>query len=284
MKIRIHSLILTLTVTLIISDRALAQQEPEPPKAMPVETGTDIPTAPIAVSHGNTGAAIDPSQPITLQIISPRNNEIIDSPPVDIFFDLKNYELAEGGNALRVIINNNPPITLYSTTRPLTLTNLHDGGQTIRAFVVRPDGTIIRDPHANAITHFYVRKKDFQNFVDQSKPYLTVNLPSGDSYDTDINGQLCVDVLLNNPAQAAGYKIRYSMEGYEGFLNGKEVAYWNGVAIGKHKLLIELLDANSRSVIGPFNRVERYFEIRQLLKAAPMPADAPVPSQTGQPD
>ncbi|MDR0534425.1 MAG: hypothetical protein LBH01_10780 [Verrucomicrobiales bacterium] len=274
MKIRLHSLIPALTAFFAISADLLAQQEPM----------NEIPTAPVAVDHGHTGAAVDPSHPIALQIISPRNNEIIDSPPVDIFFDLKNYELSENGNALRVIINNQPPLTLYSTTRPLTLNSIHDGGQTIRAFVVRPDGTMIREAGI-AITHFFVRKKDFQNFVDQNKPYLTVNLPSGDSYDTDINGQLCVDVLLNNPVQAANYKIHYSMEGYEGFLNGKEVAYWPNVAIGKHKLLVELLDTNGRPVLGPFNRVERYFEIRQLLKAAPMPGDTtPAPATSSQPD
>ena len=240
-----------------------------------------IPTAPIAPSFGDTGAAIDHAQPITLQILSPRNNEIIDSPPIDIFFDLANYELKDGGNALRVIIDNQAPLTITTTAKPLTLSHLPDGGHSIRAYPVRPDGTIIRDPKAFAVAHFYVRKKDFQNFIDQSCPYLTVNLPSGDSQDTDINGQLCVDLTFNN--HGGNYKVRYNMESYQGTLDGKAPVYWQGIPIGKHKLILELTDANNQPVLGPFNRVERYFEIHQVLKAAPLPGDK-LPPPAWRPD
>ncbi|MDR1192140.1 MAG: hypothetical protein LBK60_10865 [Verrucomicrobiales bacterium] len=242
MILRLHRLLLSLTVALTVS----AQEE-------------ELPVA----------AAL----PAGLQIISPRGNEILDSPPVDIFFDLKNIILAESGCALRVIVDNHPPLTLYSTARPLTLTNLADGGHTIRAWLIRPDGTAIRSPQAQAMVRFFLRKKDFQNFIDRGKPYFTVNLPAGDSYDTDISGQLYVDLLLNAAAQAAGCQVRYIMERHTGILDGRSTARWPGLMVGKHKLVLELLDSGGHPILGPFNRVERYFEIRQLLKATPMSVD-----------
>ncbi|MDD5261140.1 MAG: hypothetical protein PHD76_04755 [Methylacidiphilales bacterium] len=230
------------------------------------------------------GAVLEAPQPIEVSILYPHDREVVAGANVDIFFDVKNCALAEGGNALRVIVNNRLPITLYSTARPLTLGDLREGGQTIRAYVARSDGTIIRDPKGFAMTHFYIKKKDFQNYVDPTAPFLTVNLPSGETLDTDAENRVCFDYLIQN-AGAGGdsaLQVHYSLPGYDGSLSEPGPVYWSNIPVGKHRLVVELFDKNGHPLFGAFNRVERIFEVRQMLKAKPYVPEKPAGEEVPQ--
>ena len=262
------------------------------PEPVPVQA---LPSVPVEPAPANTPAATDANgaalevplpQPIETAIVAPHQKEVVPPGPVDIFFDVKNGTLMEGGNALRVVIDNRPPVTLYNSIRPLTLKDLRDGGHTIRAYIAKPDGTMLREAKAFAMTHFYVRKKDFQNYTDPAAPFLTVNLPSGESMDTDADGRVCFDYEVRNAPAATGpgveYKVRYALEGYEGYLAEPGPVFWSNIPVGKHRLVVELFDKNGQPLFGIFNRVERVFEVRQLLKARPFVPGETVPEAPPQ--
>jgi hypothetical protein len=235
------------------------------PQAQPVQPG-DTDSEP-----GYDGLPLDPSLPIELEILSPKSKEILGTADVDIFFNLKNYHLAEGGNRLHIVVNNGSPIIKIDVASPLTLKKLSQGGYTIRAMVVRPDGTMIQQPGCFAIVHFYVRKKDFQNYTDPKLPFLTVNLPQDGEIDMDEDERICFDYVIHNPpSDGTSCKIFYKIEGFEGFVEQPVgPVFWSKLPPGRHKMVVELFDGKGQPVFGVFNRVERIIDVRRVLKALP---------------
>ncbi|MEO0453654.1 MAG: hypothetical protein AAFY98_05900 [Verrucomicrobiota bacterium] len=243
---------------------------------MPVTIPTQVPV----YVRGFDGIPDNPDLPIGIQIIAPTPREIIDSEVIDLFLDLRNYSLGnkeEGGNAVHVILDNQPPQKVYDIDRPLTFSNLAVGGHTIRVFAVRPDGTMFPDPASFDICHFFVKRKDFQNYVDPSLPYLTLNLPSDGIIDIDEEGAIVFDYFVHHANATNGFIVRYDLSGgYIGELKTQGPVYWRNLTPGKHRLKVDFLDRNGRMIPGPFNQVEREFIVRQVIRAEPVVEEAEV--------
>lgn len=264
------------------------------PQAIPVtEEGVDatmevpegeIPQAIPIHNSGYDGLPMDPSRPIRIQILSPRPDEVVGSQDVDIFLDLDNYKLAENGNRVHVIVDNQPPIVRTDIAAPISLKNISEGGHSVRAMVVKPDGTWLHDEGCFVMVHFYVKKKDFQNFVDPKLPFLTVNLPMNETVMMDEEDRILFDYRIHVPEGDKGaYKVRYKMEGYDGFIEQTQgPVLWSNITPGRHQLTVELFEKSGKPVFGIFNRVERTFEVRKVLKAAPVDPEAP--PTTGMPN
>jgi len=226
---------------------------------------------------GIDGIPMDPTQPIMVEVEYPSDRQILNSQEVDIFVILKNYKLGakgSGGNRLHYILNNESPQPVYDANSPITFRNLSQGGHTIRVFAVRPDGRMFRNDQAFAMRHFYVIRKDFQNYTDANKEFLTVNLPTGEQVATDEQGRIIFDYKLHNIKPGEGYELRYKIGAYEGFLTQDGPVYWSNLATGKHKIEAELLRANRQPVIGPFNQVEREFSVEKVMRALPVEPEA----------
>jgi len=255
---------------------------PEPPSAQPVPVpeGTEAPAAEavpaVPETRGRDGLPDDPAMPVRVRIVSPRSREIIPTSVVDVFLEVDNYTLAEGGNRLHVILDNGVPQPWTDVRRPFPLKNLTEGGHSVRVLAVRPDGTSIRGPEAFALVHFYVKRKDFQNYADPEGPFLTVNLPVAGEVDLDGQGRLCFDYWAHNADFAqSGLRLKYQLDAYEGELAEEGPVYWSNLPPGRHKLVVELFDKTGQPVFGPFNRVEREFTVRQVLRAVPLVPLAP---------
>lgn len=260
-------------------------ETPTAAPASPVEP-TSVVAVPVDVltegsEQGYDGLPLDPSLPIELKILTPQSRSILPTQEVDIFFSLTNYFLAEGGNRLHIIVDNAAPIIKTDIASPLTLKNLSQGGHTVRAMVVRPNGTMIQQPSCMATLYFYVLKKDFQNYTDPKFPSLTVNLPLDGDIEMDDKDRLCFDYFIHNPpVDGSACKIRYKLEGYEGFIDQMVgPIFWSEMPPGRHKLIIELFDDKGQPIFGVFNRVERVFNVRKIMKAQPV-----TPETTGLTD
>lgn len=227
------------------------------------------------IPPGMDGLPTDPTQPVSVRIISPRPREIVPTTVVDLFLQVDNYVLAEEGNRLHVFVDNEPPVPWTDVTRPFALKGLNQGGHSVRVLAVRPDGSSLRQPGAFAMVHFYVKRKDFQNYTDPGLPFLTVNQPAPGAVQLDANERLCFDYWMHNVDFSAGtgIKLRYKLDTYEGTLSEPGPVLWSNLQPGRHKLLVELYDAAGQPLFGPFNRVEREFEVRQVLRAVPLPPE-----------
>jgi hypothetical protein len=265
-----------------------AQEAPEPPPPRaevvvpaPDETAAvapeiaeagEAPAQPLVPeTRGKDGLPDDPSLPVRVRIISPRPREIIPTSVVDVFLEVDNYTLTEGGNRLHVILDNGAPMPWSDVRRPFPLKNLNEGGHTVRVLAVRPDGVSLRGGEAFAMVHFYVKRKDFQNYTDPQAPFLTVNLPAEGAADLDSQGRLVFDYWVHNTDFAnSGLRLKYQLDAYEGELAEDGPVLWSNLPPGKHKLVVELFDKTGQPVFGPFNRVEREFTVRQVLRAVPV--------------
>jgi len=244
------------------------------PRAVPIlpQPGAEVQNF-LPGRNGMDGMPIDPSRPVRVEIIAPTTSQVLQTQTVDVFFNLQNYKLGEedsGGNRVHYILNNNPPQPVYDEIQPITYKNLSEGGHTVRVFAVRPDGTMFSNPEAYDMVHFYLRRKDFQNYTDPDQPYLTVNLPTEELVSTDEQGRIVFDYRIHHFEAEPGLELRYKIGAFEGFLTRQGPVYWSNLATGKHKLEVELLRPNRQPAIGPFNRVEREFSVVKVRRAEPV--------------
>lgn len=228
------------------------------------------------INPGYSGAPNDPSKPVVVHIVSPKPEEILGSATADIFFTVENYTLADGGNRLHVIVNNNDPIPVHDLRQPLTLKELPEGGHTIRVMAVQPDGHSLTNPESFAMTHFFVRKKNFQNYAAANAPYLTVNLPVSGIVDVEEGGRVWFDFRTHNaPLAPNGFRVHYKINNVDGTITEKKPVFWDGMKPGRYELMVELLDPAGSPVLGVFNQVKRSFDVRAAVKALPAEAETP---------
>lgn len=226
-------------------------------------------------SPGYDGWPQDPAKPIVVRVVSPIAGEVLMSNTADVFLQVDNYLLATGGNVLHVIHNNNPPVILDNIKRPIVLRDLAEGGHCVRVLACKPDGLAHTNKEAFAMVHFFVRKRDFQNFINPELPYLTVNTPIGGSVEPDSQGRVWLDFRAHNVTIGPGgsHVLRYECNNVQGFLNGP--FFWPGMKPGRYQLKVDLLTTDLQPVPGVMNKVERVFEVRPAaVRAIPLETPA----------
>jgi len=225
---------------------------------------------------GYDGSPIDPAHPVAVRFLSPKPEEVLTDNEVDAFFQVDNYQINPGGNCLHVILDNQAPVVIDSFVAPAIFQHLAEGGHTLRVLAARPEGLALENPEAYAMVHFFVRRRDFQNFVDPTLPYLTVNLPLAEPVTPGADGRVWFDFRAHNVTLAKdGYHVRYRVNETEAMQDEDKPVYWENLKPGRYQLTAELLDAALHPVPGLFNSASRSFEVQAAVKAIPV---APVPA------
>ena len=224
----------------------------------------------------DTGKPIDPKEPIRVKIESPLDGQVVDWETVDVFMRVENYALGEGGNRLHVILDNGSPTEQESERKPTILRSLAPGAHSLRVYAVKPDGKMLADLNASDRINFFVRRKDFSNFQPWNSPYLTVNLPQEGMVYPDGEGKVWLDFRAHNaPLAKDKFRVKAQLDGVETILNKEEPYPWGGLAEGRHRLLVELIDEDGDPVSEMFARVERTIEVPRMVKAVnPNEADS----------
>ena len=217
---------------------------------------------------GHDGQANDPSKPVQVRVVSPHHGEVMPTNSVEVLFEVENYTMAEYGNRLHVIVDNEPPIPWHDVTRPLVLNSLAEGGHLIRVMATRPDGRALANKEAFASASFYVVRKNFLNFVVPNSPLLTVNLPIDGVQDVDDTSTIWLDFTTQHAPIGKGYMLRYRINSQEEFVTDDKPSFWTGLKPGRYELVAELVDTAKRPVPGIFNRVTRVFDLRATQKAS----------------
>lgn len=216
----------------------------------------------------NTGAPIHAGQPVRVVIESPQDGQVMSWETVDVFLRADNYAIGDGGNRLHVIVDNRSPMEHRHELKPVVLHGLAPGAHLLRVFAVKPDGKMLADPEAYTRLNFSVRRQDFSNFQPWDRPYLTVNLPMDGMVFPDADGKVWLDFRAHNVTLSKeGYRVRFRLDGVETMLTSGEPFAWTGLAEGRHRLVVELIDEDGDPVPEIFARVERTFEIPRMVKA-----------------
>ena len=222
----------------------------------------------------DTGMAILPGHPVVVKIETPQEDQTMAWETVDVFLRLENYAIGEGGNRVCLILDNGSPMEHSHDLKPVIFRGLTPGAHTLRAYAVRPDGKMLRDPEAWDRVNFCIRRRDFSNFQPRDRPYLTVNLPMDGNAYPDPEGKVWLDFLVHNaPLGKETFRVKVIMDGVETFLSKDEPYPLAGLAEGRHRVVVELVDEEGDPVSDIFARVERTFEIPRIVKAV-NPAEA----------
>lgn len=230
-----------------------------------------------------SGRPLDPAKPVAVRFVIPQGDAILPENEADVFVQADNYTLGPGGNRLAVLLDNRPPILLSDLVAPAVFKNLSEGGHTLRLLAVKPDGMALPNPEAEAMVHFFVRHRDFQNYINPEAPYLTVNLPLTGVVTADGDDRVWFDFKVHNAALAKdGYRVRYKVNQTEAFQYEDKPVYWEGLKPGRYILTADLLDASLQPVPGIFNQVIRSFEVQAPVRAIPV-GPLPLPGQPAAP-
>lgn len=215
-----------------------------------------------AVEPGKDGKPLDVTQPITLKLLSPQEGEVVAGPDVSVSFSLANYELAPSGNHVHLILDNEPYIPWYDTSKPYVFKNVAPGPHVIRAFPSRPWHESWKYPESFSLVRFYVKEKKELAAFDLMKPYLTYSRPKGE-YAGENAKKILLDFWLSNCTLSDnGYKVRYTLDGKSTLLTKWEPVWWEGLSPGLHTIVLELLDQDGNLVINGWNRTERTFVVK----------------------
>ncbi len=218
-----------------------------------------------------------------IEILSPQEGETLDTTAVPLELNIKRFPMAkdpetELGLHVKVIVNNQAPITHFDIEEPLIL-NLNPGTHTIRVVAVRPWGEAYRNLPAFAHVTFNVVEADGDNSpkFEVGTGLITVVSPSG-SYGAE---PILVDYLVDG-VNLGGAQVRYTLNGESELTTDRGPLYLTGWQPGENELVVELVnrDGNLLENAG-YTRVERTitFEpggedaLSQLVRGELIPED-----------
>jgi hypothetical protein len=203
--------------------------------------------------------------PVSLKIVSPTQNEVVKTSDVPVTFDLKNYEVQPDGQHIHVILDNEPYQPCYSVKEPFLLKGVKPGIHTLRAFPARAWHESIKDPEAFASVTFYVEKKKGKAPVNfESDQILTYSRPKG-KYEGEKANKILFDFWVKNSELSPnGNQVRYKLDNDDTkTLSEWKPTYFENLAAGKHKLVIDLVNKKGKPVKGKYNHTEREFEVQK---------------------
>ncbi len=243
-------------------------------------------------------AGVPPVVPApSVRVVFPEDDGVTESSSVLLTMEALNLPALPEGNApLRLILDNQVPTEVDDPTVPIGLTNLAEGGHLLRLYAVDGEGKMLGNSESFATVRFFVRRRDFQNALVPGLPWLTVNIPTGTPFFTEVLGQ---DAKVQTQAQARvaldfsvrgenteGCQIHYQLNHREATVPaGKKIA-WSDLKAGRYTLMVELLGADGLPVQGIFNQVQRTFDVQTPVKAlslVPVPSSASASANTATP-
>lgn len=217
--------------------------------------------------RGLDGKADDAAQPVTLAILEPTEDQVVQGNRVTVRFTLGNYTLGKGadgtGNHIHFILDNEPYVPWYDGGQPYVCEDVSEGTHVLRAFASRPWHESWKNPEAFASVQFHVGSRGSPPTYDAKAPLLTYSRPKG-TYKGADGEKLLLDFWVGNCTLSAGdHAVRLTLDGVTQPLLHEWAPRWlTALAKGKHTLRLELVDGDGRLVAAnAWNRTEREITI-----------------------
>jgi hypothetical protein len=202
---------------------------------------------------------------VKLEIVSPKEGEVLPPGDVAVQLDLQNYEVWKDGAHVHLFLDGHPYIPIYDVSKPVMLDDVAPGAHVLRAFPSRPwHESIKSSPDAFAIVRFVVGEDDGKWAYDPEKPILTQSRPKG-TYAGEQGKRILFDYYLTNAELSEnGYRVRWTLDGEEHFATDWQPLWWENLAPGDHELSMELVDQDGAPVEnGGLNRTTRTFTVKE---------------------
>lgn len=208
-----------------------------------------------------------------LALKTPTNMEKLPSGnEVKFDFDVENYELgsqtpdlaqkmcanSKQGQHIHLILNNQPYTAYYTSEFSQKLPDNHYVGL---AFLSRSYHESIKSPSAYQLFQFTVGKAP-QVKIDLDAPHLFYSRPKGDYIGEDAK-RVLLDFYLTNIDlnEKTRLKVRATINGTEFLLSKWQPYIMEGLPMGENKIKLELIELDGTVLEGPFNTVERTFNL-----------------------
>ena len=204
-----------------------------------------------------------------LSLVSPERGTDLAAGENAFEFKVENYQLgqqtadattkgianSDKGQHIHFILNNGPYTAYYE---PSVKTPLEDGHYVLLAFLARSYHESLKNPGAFQLRQFVVGSPANYKEANLSAPHLFFSRPKGKYTGPKETSKLLLDFyLVNCDLSPDGYKVRATINGNE-FMFTKWVPYViEGLPLGEVKIKLELLDAEGKTVVSPFNPMER---------------------------
>jgi len=213
-----------------------------------------------------------------VKIISPQNDEILNTDTVSVSLDVKGFETFKNeelkmGPHLHFLVDDQPYRAIYDTTQSIELKELTPGTHTIRVFASRPWHESFKNEGAYAQTTFHLFTPTENNNPSSNQPLLTYSRPEGvysaepimlDFYLT--NTPLHEIATENKEDDITDWRIRVTINGESFLLDTWQPIYLTGFKKGKNWVKLEFIDENGNVVKNAFNSTVRVIDYQPKNK------------------
>jgi len=216
----------------------------------------------------------------TLTLRGPSASSELASGKTNFWYDVKNYELGNQtpdapqkscansakGQHIHLILNNQPYSAYYTNKFSK---ELPDNYYVALAFISRSYHESIKNKGAYALHDFTVGQKMSDGpQVDLKAEHLFYSRPKGKYIGAGNIEKVMLDFyLVNTEIGKNGNKVRATINGTAFTIDKWQPYMMEGLPMGTNKIKLELIDSKGQAVEGPFNVVEREF---QLYKEEPI--------------
>lgn len=198
--------------------------------------------------------------------------EMLDTGNFTFKFKVLNYKLgaqtpsAEGmlcanstkGQHIHFILDNQPYQASYSED---IVAKLKPGHHVLLAFLSRSYHESIKTRTAFVVKEFDVAKKSPDQF-DAKAPHIFFSRPKGEYVGPKETTKVLLDFyLINCVLSEKGYKVRVTIDGTQFIVSKWEPYYIEGLALGEHKIKLELLDKGGKPLVTEYNGTERVIKL-----------------------
>jgi hypothetical protein len=226
-----------------------------------------------------------PDAPKTMPAVTigtPKANESVPADKAadyEVKVDVKDWPVAHDGPHVHLILDNKPYKALYEPKSASKLSELAEGeklaeGQHVLVSFPSSDKHISVKPAGGkkpfAVTSFWVGKAGKATWKP-TDPTLVYSRPKGEYKDADAD-RIAIDFYLLNVELGEGKNgVKVTVTPGAGDPMTKMVSSWAPLDIvnlpeGEHKVKLELVDKDGKTVPGPFNMVERSIKVSRTAK------------------
>lgn len=195
-----------------------------------------------------------------LELFSPLGNQSFRPGKVPFEFNIKNFDLNEGGTdqpQLHLILNGGDPVGFFS---PIFQRELTQGTYRAVGFLIDEDGLALKNFGNYVDRDFLVG--DSRPFPYSAEPYLAVNLPRNQQI-VPLGQDVILDFLvLGGDMDLDNLKVKVSINEFSYEVQKMLPIRISNLPKGDYQLNIRLLRRDNKELDGPFSSVSKSFYVR----------------------